>query len=241
MSDKTKQTLLNGVREGHSIYQPPEQDAMKADRRPLLKGLAVSVGTVLGLGGTASASKEGRDLHNEARIAIEGYETKNGVKRALRDHGTALLETLVEKDYLSSTDVQIRGVKPHKAPDKVDPVESTYVTAFEKEGQFTAHISIVRKTPSLVTRINVQPQAGNAFATIKTRGGELITVVDQSVDNEMSTQEFCTTKETCPPSSCCMLCSKQQKHEKTCCTYSDGSSSCTEEPVNDCCNPSVCC
>jgi hypothetical protein len=241
MSGKTKQTLLNSVREGHSIYQTAEQDAMKANRRPLLKSLAVSVGTVLGLAGTASASGESKNLHDKARIAIKGYETQNGVERALQDHTTTLLETLSEEDYLSSTDMQIRGVKPHKAPDEVDPVEGTYVTAFEKEGQFTAHISIVRKTPSFVTRINVQPQAGNAFATVKTHEGEFITVVDQGVDDEMSTQKFCTTKETCPPSSCCVLCSKQQKHEKTCCTYSDGSSSCTEEPVNDCCNPSVCC
>lgn len=233
--------MLNSVKKGHNMFKTAEKDVVKADRRPLLRGFAVSVGTVLGFGSTASASGKGTDIRGKVRSATEGYETRSGVNSALQKHGGDLLAALSENGYLSSADLRISGVKPHKAPAKVDPTEGTYVTAFEKEGQFTAHISIVRKTPSLVVRLNIQPQAGNAFATIKTRDGELITVVNPSVDDDVSTQEFCTTDYTCPPSSCCALCSKQQKHEETCCKYSDGSTSCTEEPVDDCCNPSVCC
>jgi len=244
MSDKNRRSLLGNVQEGHNIFGTRAEKETKAERRPLLKGFAVSLGSALGLSGSTAAKSSGQgvEIREKARTAMEGYKSRSGVKVALRQHGDSLLADVTENGYLESTDLQIHSVEPHSAPSSEDPEEGTYVDAFEKDGEFTAHISIVRKTPSAIVRFNIQPQAENAFATIKTRRGELITVVNPSVDDDVSTQEFCTTDYTCPPSSCCTFCgTKQTKHEETCCTYSDGSTSCTEEPVDQCCEPSLCC
>lgn len=244
MSDKNRRSLLDNVQEGHNMFGARTEKETRAERRPLLKGLAVSVGSALGLSGTTAAKSSEQSVGTQEKVqtAMDGYKSRSGVKAALRKHGDSLLADVAENGYLESTDLQIHNVEPHSAPSSEDPDEGTYVNAFEKDGEFTAHISIVRKTPSATVRFNIQPQAENAFATIKSRGGELITVVNPSVDDDVSTQEFCTTDYTCPPSSCCTFCSTEQtKHEETCCTYSDGSTSCTEEPIDQCCVPSVCC
>lgn len=240
MAEKDKSSMLKSVQTGHSIFENAQKRQTSTDRRPFLRGLVASVGIVLGFGSSASAS-ERRGEKRRIDDVVEGYRTPSDVQQVLQNKAGELLETLTENGYLPSAEIQITGVKPHQAPTKTDPLEGTYVTGFKKDGELTAHISIIRKTPSVVVRLNFQPQVGNVFATIKSRDGELISVVNPGTDGDVSTQKFCTTDYTCPPSSCCTLCDKQQKHEETCCTYSDGSTSCTEEPIDECCDPSVCC
>lgn len=222
------------------------QEPVAATRRPILKGFSVILSSILGLGGTvAGRSPTENKFHEQVSKATADYRSPDAIVEALDGHAAELLDELVNRDYLvpaKGSSLNISQVWVHKSPAEVDPEPGTYLTAFEKDGQFTAHISVVRRTPSRVVRINVQPQAGKSFATIKTRDGELVSVVDP-VDDDVSTQKICGSDGyTCPPGSCCTLCGTLQVlHEKTCCQYSDGSVDCYTEPTDDCCDPLTCC
>lgn len=256
-----RRSMLNSVGKGHSVFdRTSRSDAgASAERRPLLKGLAVSLGSVIGLGGAASADPEERknEMQRKTEEAVDGYRTPADIRTALNEHGNGLLTELARSGFLNSTDTaypRTDDINVQKAPAEVNPTEGTYVTASKYEGVFSAHISIVRKTPTHIVRLNVRPQLDQSFATIKTRDGELVTVVDPSTDgnpseqvgessDDVSVQKVCNSDGyTCPPGACCLYCGRLQvKHKRTCCKYSDGTVSCSEEPVDSCCDPATCC
>ncbi len=256
--ETNRRSMLNSVSDGHNVFDGDNDTS--AERRPLLKGLATSFASILGLSSTASASSKGKgsEMRQKAERAIESYKEPASINKVVTKHGSELLTELTDNGFLTSAniaDVRSAGVKIMTAPAENDPVEGTYVTASEQKGEFTAHISIVRKTPTRIVRINVQPQLGRSFATVKNRSGNLITVLDpaaeddlstqtvESSDDDVSIQKSCGTDGyTCPPSSCCYNCGAMQtKHERICCVYSDGSTSCYEEPMDKCCDPMFCC
>lgn len=253
-----RRSILNSVDDGHNVFQDDSKPS--AERRPMLKGLAVSIGSALGLGGTAAADPDGKggELQRKTEAAMEGYETPADVNAALAEHATDLLTELSSSEFsgpITTEDFRAADVHVQKAPAEVNPAEGTYVTASEQEGVFTAHISIVRKTPTHVVRLNVQPQLDRSFATVTTKDGDAVAVLDPSVegdlptrvaessDDDASIQKFCGGDGyTCPPGACCTFCgTKQVKHKRTCCQYPDGSVECNEEPVDQCCEPLVCC
>lgn len=259
MSEKDKhetgrREMLNNVNDGHNIFGGNEE--VSAERRPMLKGLAVSVGSILGLGGTAAASDGDDELRRKTEAAMDGYNTRSGVDAALDKHGSGLLTQLAGSNLASSmgTEDFYKGdVNAHKAPAEVDPDEGTYVTASEYEGTFSAHISVVKKTPNHVIQLNIRPQLDSSFATIKTRDGDLLNIVDPDVEGVISAQSESTSDDvtiqktcgqdgyTCPPGVCCTLCSVMVKHEKICCLYPDGSQGCYTQPIDKCCEPITCC
>lgn len=255
MVDKDRRSMLNSVDNRYNRFE--DDSGASAERRPLLKGLVVSLSSILGLGGTAAADTngKGREMQKKTETAMDGFETPSEVNKAIDKYGGPLLTELAERGFLESTDsIESRtdGVNIQEAPTEVDPNEGTYVTASKHEEVFTAHISIVRKTEAQVVRINLQPQLGRSFATVKSRDGDLITVIDpsekstQATENskdDVSIEKVCGSDGyTCPPGSCCTFCgTKQVKHERTCCQYSDGSVDCYEEPIDKCCEPLICC
>jgi len=261
MSEKDKretdrQSVLNSVDDGHNVFGNASETT--AERRPVLKRLAISIGSALGLAGTATADSDGRgaEIQRKTEAAMEGYETPSSVNTALIEHATGLLTQLGSTEFsgpITSEDFRATDVNMQKAPAEVDPAEGTYVTASKYDGTFSAHISIIRKTSTHVLRLNVRPQLDQSFATIKTRDGETIAVVDPRIDDDssemtgesddVSIKKVCGSDgHTCPPGSCCFNCGRLQvKHTKTCCKYSDGSVSCSEEPIDSCCDPVTCC
>lgn len=261
MSEKDpadKRSILNNINDGHNMFGDGESPS--AERRPLLKGLAVSLGTVFGLSNTAAAGSDGKKskMQQKTEAVIDSYKTPSDVHAALTEHGRSLISELSNRGFLKSTNTEnliVGSVNVQKAPAENDPSEGVYLTAAEQKGQFTSHLSIVKKTPTYLIRLNVQPQLGRSFATVKTREGDLVTVVDPSVDGDLSIQSTGNTDGdvsiqktcgsngyTCPPSACCTLCGIMQTlHEEICCLYPDGSTSCYEQPVDKCCDPITCC
>ncbi|WP_132057686.1 hypothetical protein [Halorussus amylolyticus] len=255
---ENRRSMLNSVHEGHSIFENDE--SVSSDRRPLLKGLAVSVGSLLGLGGTAAAGSdtEADEIRKQTEAAMEGYDTVEGVETAVANHENGLLNKLTDSSLVAAVDSDTftaNDVQLWKAPAENEPTDGTYVTASEREGTFAAQISIVRKTPNHIVRVNIEPQLDRSFATVSTREGETIAVLDPSHDGELSAQtgestddtvtpqkECGTDGYTCPPGACCLTCGTlQTKHERTCCVFSDGSTDCYEEAIDKCCDPLVCC
>lgn len=250
-----RRSILKDVNAGHNMFG--DNSEASAERRPLLKGLGLSLGAILGPSGAAAgSSEETSKMQRKTEAAIEGYETTAGVKKALNEHANGLLAVLAESGFsksIETADLTPDDVEVLRAPAEVDPVEGTYVTASEHEGEFTAHVSIIRKTATFVVRINVQPQLDRSFATIKSRNGKILAIVDPSAggdlssvaaeDDDASIQKVCGSDGyTCPPGACCTYCgTKQVKHERTCCKYADGSVDCYEEPIDQCCDPLVCC
>ncbi len=252
-----RRSMLKEVNDGHNVFS--DESSASSDRRPLLKGIGVSLASALGLGGTAAASggKES-EMHEKTEAAIDGYDTPGAVKSALAEHENGLLDSVAGSSFLGAVSLssfESDTVNVQKAPAESDPDEGTYVTASEHDGEYTAHISIVRKTPNAVVRLNVQPQLDRSFATVRTRDGETIAVIDPSneksisaqstdgSDDDVSIQKVCGSDGyTCPPGACCTFCgTKQVKHERTCCQYADGTIDCYEEPIDKCCDPLVCC
>lgn len=254
-NDTSKRSMLKDVNTGHNVFG--DDSDVSAERRPLLKGLSASLSAALGLSGAAAGSG-GKDteMQQKTEAAMNGYETPTGVKKALNEHGNSLLEALAQSEFFESfgnIDLSVDDVEVQQAPAEVDPTEGAYVTASKHGETFTAHITIIRKTPTAIVRINVQPQLSRSFATVRSRDGEVISVIDPRDEDEVtvtaaesddiSIQKTCGSDGyTCPPGACCTFCgTKQVKHERTCCQYADGSIECYEEPIDKCCDPLVCC
>lgn len=257
-----RQSMLNSVEKGHNVFDGTVRTDKGAtpERRPLLKGLAVSLGSVVGFGGTAAADSKGQrsEMQRKTEEAMDGYRTPANIRSALNEYGSDLMAELAQSGFLRSANTaypHAGEVKIQKAPAEVDPAEGTYVTASKYEGVFSAHISIVRKTPTHVVRLNVRPQLEQSFATIKSRDDETVAVVNandkgnpsveeaESSDDGVSIQKVCGSDGyKCPPGACCSTCSYlQQKQERICCKYSDGTIDCYLQPVDKCCDPLVCC
>lgn len=254
MTSKNRYEVLNSVEKGHNVFAEPDSKERRVltDRRPLLKGLLISVGSVLGFGRTVNADVGSKrtEIQEKAEAAMDGYRTTAGVDTALTKHGNGLLPELISHGYLESTaaeDLLTGDVTVLAAPSEADPKEGTYVTASEQKGEFVAHISIVKKTPMYVIRINIKPQLNRSFATIKTIDGDLVTILNpnaatsstkrvDTTDDDISLQKSCGTDGyTCPPSVCCNGCLANTKYERICCVYSDGSTDCYTEPTGYCC------
>lgn len=204
-------------------------DDASMNRRTLLKGLGTGTASVVGMSGMAAASADS-DFRNELersiakRRAVEALDDE-AVEAALSEKGEALRETLEAEDI--SVDFS------REAFDEIRTLGDV------RDGEATAHIVAKREDAERTLELHAFPQADESFAVEQTDSG-----LRRFEDEEVKPARFCETSTTCD-GYCAPVattpCGQQYLNgievEERCCTYSDGSTSCTtisENCTGDC-------
>lgn len=213
------------------------QSRSSPTRRTVLREGVAALGTTVAVSGVASASGEEKTLY-------ERYSDPETVERAIRKFADDIVSRLreVNPEYVTpASELSVKRVV-NESLARERPQEATYVGTAEKDGQHTAHLTLVRTTGATVVRLVVEPEAGRAYAFLRHRNGELIDVVtaesasvSTTVAEDDATTTGCTSEIICD--SCCGLCGSTLgiKYEKICCD-DDFPGGCYRDQLGECCS-----
>lgn len=215
-------------------------------RRTVLRNGAGALGTTLVASGLASADSE---RVKRVKQLTEKYRRPEAAQRVIEEYSLQVASAFSDRDRdIAETvaEVSVESVRVADSPSEETPDPGTYLSVFQREGTFTAHITRVKRLDDLVVKHVVQPETDRSYVLLKRPDGTLLNIVNRgndltesAVSDESVTASNCDTEIICPPG-CCFDpvfsdCDLMDEYKEYCCQgVADG---CFEEATGECCYP----